>query len=65
MTITAHEKWKACERELDMRHRVYPKWVAAGKMTHREARYELDVMAEIVADYLRLADQEEQEERLL
>lgn len=65
MTVSAHDKWKCCERELAMRKRVYPKWIASGKMTHREARYEIDVMTEIAADYQRLADQEEQEERLL
>lgn len=63
--ITTHEKMKCCERELAMRKRVYPRWVAAGKMTHREARYELDVMAAMLADYAVQTEAEEQEERLL
>lgn len=48
-----------------MRKRVYPRWVAAGKMTHREARHEIDVMAAMLADYVVLTGQDEQEERLL
>lgn len=63
--ITAHDKWKCAERELALRRKVYPRWVNDGKLTHREARHELDVMQAIVSDYRAQAEVEENGERLL
>jgi hypothetical protein len=63
--ITAHDKLKCVERELALRRKVYPRWISEGRMTHRDARYELDVMAEIAEDYRKLAEDEDKEGRLL
>jgi len=42
----------ACiEREIKMRERVYPRWVAAGKMSQEKADLELEVMRAIAEDY--------------
>ena len=63
--ITAHDKLRCAERELALRRRVYPRWVNDGKITHREARQELDLMQAIADDYRKLADIEDQQDRLL
>jgi hypothetical protein len=63
--ITAHDKWKCAERELAMRRRVYPKQITAGRLTMREARYEIDLMAAIAEDYRQLAEVEDKEGTLL
>jgi hypothetical protein len=62
---TARDKWKCADRELQLRHRVYPRWVEQGRMTMAVARRELDLMAEIAADYRQLAEAEEKEGTLL
>jgi len=42
----------ACiEREIKMRERVYPRWVAAGKMSQEKGDLELEVMRAIAEDY--------------
>lgn len=39
----------ACvEREIALRRRVYPRWIANKRMTERTARYEIDVMTEVL-----------------
>lgn len=58
MTHSATEKLACAERELKMRERVYPRWVANGKMTQAKADAEIAIMREIVADYARLAEGE-------
>lgn len=63
--ITAHDKWKCVKRELKLRNSAYPRLVGDGRMTHREARHQLDVMAAIVEDYRQLAEKEDEETRLL
>lgn len=47
----------AAERELAMRLRVYPRWVAAKKMTQQKADHEIEAMRAIVAT-LRACQQE-------
>lgn len=64
-TISATDKLKCAERELALRRRVYPRWVNDGKLTHREARQELDLMQAIAEDYRVLAEAEDKEDRLL
>ena len=54
MPYTAKEKREAAERELKMRQRVYPRWVADNRMTQAKADHETAVMAEIVEDYRKL-----------
>jgi hypothetical protein len=36
------------KREIALRERCYPKWVAAGRMRQAEARRELDTMAAVL-----------------
>lgn len=50
-SITPSQKRACAERELRMRQRVYPRWVAAGKMTRGDAEREIAAMAAIAADY--------------
>lgn len=65
MTFTAHEKWKAAERELALRRNVYPRRIAQGHMQMTEARRELELMAEIAEDYRKQAMDFEKEGTLL
>ena len=50
-TFTPHDKLKCVARELAMRRRAYPQFVARGKMTQAEADRELAVMQSVVSDY--------------
>jgi hypothetical protein len=56
---TNTEKLACVERELKMRKKVYPRWVGAGKMTMEQARREIELMQEIVADYAKAAKGEQ------
>jgi hypothetical protein len=56
--FTTLEKLKGIRRELAMRNKVYPKWVAAGKMKQTTADYELAVLQAIHDDYQLKLDQE-------
>ena len=55
---TAAEKLACAERELKMRVRVYPRWVAGGKMSQAKADAEIAIMREIVADYAKASEGE-------
>ena len=46
MTVT--EQMKAVRREIDYRKRLYPKWVAEGRMTQQEANYQIEVMEQVL-----------------
>lgn len=61
MTFTAQQKREAVEREVKMRQRVYPRWIADGRMTNAKADHEIKVMETIAEDYRKL----ETGERLL
>lgn len=52
------DKLKCAKRELKTRQRVYPKWVAAGRMDQDKADHEIKVMEAIVADYRWLVNKE-------
>ena len=58
MSYTANQKRKAIERELDYRRFVFPKRVAAGKMTQRQADEQIAIFEEIARDYERQAASE-------
>ena len=58
MPFTNDEKRKAALRELSQRRHVYPRLVAAGKMTQAEADRQIALMTEIEADYMALAVKE-------
>ena len=48
---TAEQKLRAVERELKMRYRVYPRFIAEGKMTQQQADREVSIFEDIAADY--------------
>jgi hypothetical protein len=49
--ISVFDKTACVEREVRMRESVYPRWVAVGKMSDKQAKRELAVMKAILADY--------------
>lgn len=49
--ITRDDKIAALRREMALRERVYPKWIASGRMKQSKADHELAVMRAILADY--------------
>lgn len=49
--ITAAEKFRCANRELELRRMVYPKWVDAGRMDQANADREILIMAAIAEDY--------------
>lgn len=51
MKITHDQKRAALEREIKMRRRVYPRWVADGRMSQAKADEEISIMEAILADY--------------
>jgi hypothetical protein len=58
--FSLEEKRKAVERELALRKRNYPRWVASNRMTQIEADRQIAVMEAIVADYARMTPLEHQ-----
>ncbi len=46
--ITLNDKIECVRRELGMRERVYPRWVAAGKMTAEKANKEILTMRAVL-----------------
>lgn len=53
--ITTADKIKCAKRELAMREHVYPRLVAAGKMSEGQKEHEIACMRAIAADYEALA----------
>lgn len=53
--VTVAEQIAAVEREIAMRGRVYPRWVAAGKMTQAKADAEIRAMRAVLATLQGLA----------
>lgn len=51
MIFTDAEKRACAYRELEMRRRLYPRWVADGRMTEAEADREIALMQAIAEDY--------------
>lgn len=51
VVVTAADKLACAKRELKMRERVYPRWVADGRLTAEHAAREIAAMAAIVTDY--------------
>lgn len=46
--VTISEQIKGVRREIDYRKRLYPKWVADGRMTQQEANYQIELMEYVV-----------------
>ena len=63
--ISARDKWKEAQRELELRKRVYPRFIDNGKLTLKEARRQIAVMEAIAEDFRQLAEHEEVKDRLL
>lgn len=63
--FTSRDKMRAAQREVGFRRFVYPKRVAAGKMSRAKADEEIALMDEIAHDYGALAEAEEKKERLI
>jgi hypothetical protein len=61
MPYTAQDKKEAVERELKYRRRVYPRWIADGRMTRDLADRQIAIFEDIMADYAKA----EQSERLI
>jgi hypothetical protein len=55
---SARDKLKAVEREIRYREHVYPQRVKAGKMTQRDADFQIDIFKAIAAEYKPKADAE-------
>lgn len=49
--ITDQDKLACAERELKMRHKVYPNRIRHGRMQPSEADREIEIMEAIIADY--------------
>ena len=58
MEITLHQQIEAVRRELQMRRRVYRRWVETGKLIQSEADYQIAAM-EAVLETLKKLDQGE------
>lgn len=56
--ISLLDKLRCIERELAMRHHLYPKWVAAEKITLEKAAREIAIMEAIRAEYARAVEEE-------
>lgn len=64
-TISLEEQAAACEREVRMRRRVYPRWVGDGRLTQAKADAEIAAMEAAAATLRGLADAEAAKGRLL
>ena len=58
MVFTAEQKQREIVRELKLRQRVYPRWVADGRLSVNDARRQIEIMTEIAQDYEKLSLQE-------
>jgi hypothetical protein len=62
--FTAKEKAACAEREVKMRERVYPRWVAEGRVSQAAANVQLAIMQEIADEYRAKAETEESQGKL-
>lgn len=51
MKFSDEEKATEAKREVAMRKRVYPRWVADGRMKQDHADRQIEIMQEIEQDY--------------
>lgn len=54
MTITIQDQIKAVAREIALRERVYPKWIAQKKMGEEMADREIKLMHAVLATLMEL-----------
>lgn len=55
--VTLHDQLKCAQRELNLRRRVYPSWIARGKMSGQKADHEIAAMEAIVDTLSELMEQ--------
>jgi hypothetical protein len=58
--ITLAEQIAEAQRELALRRKCYPKWIAAGTLAEGAARYQIRVMEAIVRTLMRLDAEQRQ-----
>lgn len=63
--FTNQDKLICAKRELALRNRAYPRWVANGTMRQSAADREVALMEAIIADYDKLVEAEKAAGRLL
>lgn len=56
--FTATDKWKAAEREVQQRRRVYSRLIVEKKMTESFAAEQIAIMQSIANDYAALAEKD-------
>ena len=56
--VSLEEKIAALKREIELRERVYGRYVAEGKMKQSKAHREIEIMQAILADYQRTEGQQ-------
>lgn len=49
--FTLEQKLRCVARELNMRRRVYPRWVEQKRMSQDKANLEIALMEQIISDY--------------
>lgn len=54
--MTLVEQIRAVRREIDYRKRLYPKWVAEGRLEQKEADYQIEVMEYVLNSLTALLD---------
>jgi hypothetical protein len=59
MAVPYVEQLRCVRREIAMRERVYPRWVADRKMTQQKADFELTVMRAVADTIKPMAEAEE------
>jgi hypothetical protein len=52
--MTEADKFECAKRELAMREKMYPQWVASGSMKQAVADWQIACMAAIVEDYRKI-----------
>jgi hypothetical protein len=51
MKYSDSEKYACAKREVEMRRRVYPRWIEQGKIDFKQAAREIAIMEEIAFEY--------------
>jgi len=55
--INYEKLYLCCKREVNLRKRVYPKWVEQGKMQHLKAVEEIELMQQAAEHFKNLFEQ--------
>lgn len=63
--FTNREKFKCCQREVEFRERVYPRFIEQGRMSAKTADLQTSMMREIMQEYWDKAEEDAKRERLI